>query len=483
LNDLKLLIESLNDDEAGGFLAFAKARNKRSHTHNITLFKLLRAGKTRHLDLEIYGTTQPNAMYALKNRLRNSLVEFIGIQGFQNGQKEEMSILKWLLAARILLEKGLYKIGYRLLQKCEAHATQSELYPLLNEIYLSILEHSHHFIKVDINHIEHKFQANQVALQTSNKIALLFARYKNSPKELPADKVSFINKQLEQSQVVINQRISFKNLYQLLEIATDAATAAGNYQTVAPFVEDIYTITQEKKAGVPKNLWYYLEVLFLVALTYFRTRNFIKSRELLVEINTYVSQEGSSYKNHFSQNTQLLHALCLHYTGKPVAAMKRLEDIRPLTFEASLTLVMCLLQDRQHARALRIMNTLKHTDAFYEKHHAPALVLKKNLLELLLYVDLEKWDLADSRLNSLKKKRKELHKFTDPRISAFIKLVESYCNNPAARWTPKFQKAVDQLTIHEYEEDVFAVSVYAWLKSKINKESWYTTTLELLSRP
>lgn len=482
MNDLKLLIDSLNDDEVGGYLAFAKARNKRTHTHNLKLFKLLKAGKTQQLDLDIYAKPNANALYALKNRLRNSIIEFIAIQGFQSDQKEEMSILKWLLASRILLEKGHLKIGYQLLQKCESHALEHELYALLNEVYLSSLEYSHHLKKIDYYNLESKFQKNQAALKTSSAVALLFAHYKNKPDELPVDKVLFVKQKLQEYEIVINHKLSFKSLFQLLEITTDAATAAGNYHSITHFVNQVHEIIQEKQSFIDKNIWYYLECLFLIALTAFRTKDFKTSQRLLDELVEQLNGQNKTIKQRFQERSQLLKALCLHYTGRNDQALELLSEFKQPTFDTILIKTLCLFSNGSTTQAHRTINLLNRTDIFYEKSHAPALVLKKNLLELLLLIDLEKWELADSRLISLRKKCNQGLQGIDPRIKVFIKLITAFTKDPNHLAAPKFQNALDKLIVYDYEEDVFAVSFYSWIKSKVTGEKWYNTTLELVSK-
>ncbi len=482
MNDIKLVIDSLSEEDVSGFLAFAKARNKRSQTHNLTLFKLLRSGKTRDLDLAIYGRSNPNALYALKNRLQNSLIEFIAIQGFKHGQKEEMSILKWLLAARILLEKGHYKMGRRLLEKCESHAAQNELYPLLNEILLTLLEFAHHDKDIHFNDLQNRFQDNLSALKTSNTIAQLFAIYKNVPEGLPSNKVDYINLYLSENQVSINKKLSFKNLFQLLEIATDAATSAGNYYGITAFVNTIYQVTRDKKELIPKNLWHYLECLFLIALTHFRTRDFNRSQQILDELAVHLKTQNNSYQNHFQERVQLLNSLCLHFSGNRIVALEVLSTFRKPSFETTLIKTLCIFQNGDPAAALKVLNKLNRTDAYYEKSHAPALLLKKNLLEVLLFIDLNKWDLADSRLASLRKKQKSIPAVTDPRTLAFIKILVDYCADPQLVNRMRFEKSLDQLSINDYEEDVFAISLYAWIKAKFKREHWYDTTLELVGR-
>lgn len=104
MNDLIVLINSLNNDEVAAFLAFAKARNQRTDVKNIKLFQLLQKGVRLDLDIKIYGKPNKNAFHALSNRLKESLIEFTAIQGFSSESKEEMQLFKLVLASRIFLE-------------------------------------------------------------------------------------------------------------------------------------------------------------------------------------------------------------------------------------------------------------------------------------------------------------------------------------------------------------------------------------------
>ena len=125
-----------------------------------------------------------------------------------------------------------------------------------------------------------------------------------------------------------------------------------------------------------------------------------------------------------------------------------------------------------------------HTDQWYIEKAGIDWVIKKNVAELLLYIELQEDDLFFSRLKSFKRSYSNyLNQIEQSRILTFLKFAEQYYLKPESISTEKFKNNLE--TSFEWitipEEDIFVISFYAWLKSKIERQDIYPTTLLLLN--
>ena len=472
MNDLIDLINSLDKATVREFLAFAKTKNKRHDVLNIKLFHLIKTGEYQNLDLKLYGKPNKNALYALKKRLQSSIIEFLAFTGFENDQKSEMTCLRMLLSARLLLERGFYTLGYKTLQKAERLAHETDLFSVLHEVYLTFLQYAHRFPKVSIDRIQNSFKFNKAQLDHADQIALLFSTHKTS---LAIYDIHYYRKQLARNEIRISSALSFKNLYELLEIFTDLASLDGNYNSIRDEVFAIENAFSDKKVPISYS-GYFFDLRFLLALSYFRISNFNKARGFLSKVDHHIRGSKERY-----QNIKILQSLCLNYTGHPEKAIGNISDITNPTLYAQCVLAMFYLQQEQPQDALRQLNKLNHRDSYYEKLYSKTLVLQKNVLLLLIYVDLDNINLIESQITSLRKKSNQVKELKEQRISTFLKLVTDYHNNRKVINSTLFKKRIEQISDNEFPEDVFAISFYAWLKSKVLKKPLYEITLELVS--
>jgi len=109
---------------------------------------------------------------------------------------------------------------------------------------------------------------------------------------------------------------------------------------------------------------------------------------------------------------------------------------------------------------------------------------KKNLIEILLQIDLGNIDLVDSRIKSFKRNYfKNLSEINQERVITYLKLVEIYYKNPEIVTTKEFKEnvATSFNWIDTKKEDIFMMSFFAWLKAKMTKQDIYLVTLDLIN--
>jgi len=186
-----------------------------------------------------------------------------------------------------------------------------------------------------------------------------------------------------------------------------------------------------------------------------------------------------------------LEALNLNYKGEYEDALNSLDEIyRNRSFKENellnpnLTLIMIYVQQGDVMGAQKLINKFYRTDAYYEQVAGQAWILNKRFLEIIIHLELGDVDQAESRIISLTRKYHDQFKsLQNTQIVPFISLLKKYIQNPGIVQSKEFETIVEQ-TIpwkEQSEEDIIMMSFYAWLKSKMNGEPLYQTTLDLVN--
>jgi len=104
----------------------------------------------------------------------------------------------------------------------------------------------------------------------------------------------------------------------------------------------------------------------------------------------------------------------------------------------------------------------------------------------LLFIEQDRVDLVLNRLERFKRNfSKRLIAINEERVLVFLKLANSYYEKPNEAASEKFRERVENSFewVGVAEEDIFVMSFYAWLKSKMEQRNLYETTLELIQSP
>jgi hypothetical protein len=93
--------------------------------------------------------------------------------------------------------------------------------------------------------------------------------------------------------------------------------------------------------------------------------------------------------------------------------------------------------------------------------------------------------LVESRLQSFKRNYfTYLKSINQQRVITYLSFVESYYKNPNRVTTNNFKEKVENSFdwVETHKEDIFVISFYSWLKSKMNKTDLYETTLNIIKQ-
>ncbi|RZS92168.1 hypothetical protein [Aquimarina brevivitae] len=483
----------LTAQEKQQFIRYLKKKNKKHSIKNITFFELLNQGKKeKEIETLLYKKSEKAAYHALRKRLKDALLDFIAITNFESETSEEFDILKLLLCSRIFFEQRNYSLAFNLLKKAELKAMELDQYGLLNEIYYTKIQHINYDARLNLQEVLLQYKSNKSKLTQEENLNIFRATLEYQLNHYVDDLRATVDQAMVQSEIYINEKLTIRSSYKLLELLNTIGHHQRNYHHLLPLFEEIYQQIIFKKELQNKNQFYHIQIFYLLANANFRTRNFIKASEFLEAMYSTIESKNSKYAQRFFPQYTLLKALVLNYTGNAIAAIKLLSDFpyhkhknqQSYILDLKLSLVVFYVQQQELQKAMKLIQTFNRSDNWYQEKAGITWVLKKNITTMLIYLDKENIDLFESTYKSFTKKYiNYLKQNKEVRTLEFLKLISAYYKDPLTINSQDFKTRVNNTltTKNKNIEDVFEMSIYAWLKAKINRTDLYSTTLELVA--
>jgi hypothetical protein len=397
-----------------------------------------------------------------------------------------MEIMKLLLASRIFFEHKSSKVGFKTLLKAEQKAIELDLYSILNEIYHTKIQYAHLNPKQDLSEIVVASQKNMLHFQKEFQLNMAYASIKKrlkSSKEKNA--TTIIEESFSEFNIEISSTLTYKSLYQLMNITSKAASLQSDFNTISPLMKEIYETIKSKKEITDKHLFYHIEILHLMAVSSFRNKNFEDAMSFTNKMELEMLKKNKTYFKLFYEKHTLIKAMVLNYTNRAEEAINLLQNFKQASNEVLLALCTFLFQQNRFQDAYQVFKHFNHSDVWYEKKNGWLMVLKKNIIEVLLLTELDKVDLLLSRLQAFKRKfNKPLKEIGETRVLAFMGFINEYAENPKSVASEKFKNKVEETFdwIGPEREDIFVMSFYAWLKAKMENKNLYETTLQLVQQ-
>lgn len=488
---LEELIEVMSAKEAEGFVQFLKKKNKRSDVRNIDLFHIYYKSKKDTIREEL----NTNAYNVLKKRVADALIEYLANTTIEEESNAEIGIIKLLLLSRKLFLHSKYKSAFRLLKRAEKQATSIAHFSLLNEIYHTSIQYSHHEYSDSQEDIFKKFEENQDSFQQQERLNLVYAKIKKSylNQKGQGDGID-INKLINESFTAygISEKdgINFKSLYQIASIIDIAGTQTKDYHSVKPFFESKIEELRDGEGDTEKFILYQIDMLYALANIYFRKKDFNKSEYYLEQMRIQMARFDGKYQQQRLAQYGTLLALNLNYSGKYMEAEGLLMHIlsdkshkKENLANTVLTLTMIKFQQGKLKEAKQLLGDLKETDNWYLKHSGLEWLLNKKMLEILLFMEISEVTLVESLITSFSRKYISYFK-ENKNLQAlqFLKLIKKHFQQPDQSTSKEFKNLVDRTLKFKktQQEDIFMMSFYAWLKSKMEERNVYEVTLELV---
>lgn len=495
--NLKEILFTFTKEKQQEFILYLEKKNKRKDAKNIQLVQLLVSGNlsSSEISIELYKKQNKVALHALRKRLFQSLIDFTANMSMKEESSLDIQLIKQILSARSFLQKGQIKIGYQILDKTIIVAKEHQLFTIINEIYHTKIQYAYEIPTINIDELVIEQKKNLKQHQLEESLNIVYAKIRKVLFEVDKQKKIIdikllINESLANENITISNDLSFKSLYQLIQITNISSSQSYDYWNTESFLLETYNIVSNHKS-IKKQNFYHIEILYLIANMFFRNKKFSESFKYLEKMRFFMESNNKKQYSNFKSKYILLLAYNFNYTNNPEKAIDLLENLSlkkgiDLFSEIKLTtaLIVFYFQKADIKTASKLFSKFYHTDKWYIDKIGIDWLIKKNIIEILLQIDLGNIDIVESRLLSFKRSYFDyLENIHQNRVISFIKLVEIYYKNPEIVNDSLFSEKVETSFdwISKEKEDVFIMSFFAWLKAKMTKQDMYLVTLDLIN--
>ena len=145
------IVDGLSKEEIRFFKIFAHRQGAEIERKDIALLDFIRKNPEKNDENKIvqklYGNSDKNAFYRLKNRLIDDLNKSLVLQ--HNNDDEVLQLFQLLSLVRIYCAKSQHQIALSFLKKAEQKAKRIENHELLDSIYGEYIQLSHTLLNID----------------------------------------------------------------------------------------------------------------------------------------------------------------------------------------------------------------------------------------------------------------------------------------------------------------------------------------------
>ncbi|MBK0404354.1 hypothetical protein I5M27_15255 [Adhaeribacter sp. BT258] len=500
MDDLKITIDTLTPDQKREFLDFMKRQQRHNDRKDVALFQALqqiKKLKPAELQRKIYPEAENSmAYYALRKRLMRQLSDFILLKRMEEDSTSVSSVMGMVSLASYLFEARADRLAWNLLRKAEKLAQENEKFDLLNNIYNLQIEQADSGFADNLHQIIQKRNENKLAAdeeERANIAASLIreqlTQVRAQGRDLHFDAI--IQKVLSDFQLteVAGRRPSI--FYKLMTIARSAVLARKDFYQFEPYIIAQFQQLEEQSGFTKAQLHYKLNLLYMIAHVLYRNRKFSQSNAYLEQIYAELKTNTKSLMLQFYPRYVFLKTANLAFLEQLEEASELMQELiekqgNLLSIRDQLTaqfgLSFLYFAQENYKKANLILMRLPHSDKFCETKMGKEWVLKKNMGELILQLELQNPELAMNKVRIMERSFKTLlAQEAYHNVRGYLQLLKKLIEDPYLLEQPYFVELIEKELefLPPEQEDIQSISFYAWLKAKILKRRYYDVLLEL----
>jgi|GEM_PF-1640872 hypothetical protein len=506
MKELQALVNSLEADTKRDFENHLLSRGvnqpKESQRKDLLLFGALVKTKNEELDgliEKMYGKLDDrnrNAFHAVKKRLKSDLRQFVVER---EAAESIQTVDGWIVYTRYLFDHNYEEIAWKALEKAESIAQREELNEKLNEIYDCQLAHCHLPGAPELNSIENKksdirqrIEEDDRILMASASIRLLFKEVKLGISDF--DLQELINKIMEQYELHEAVQRRPKVMFEFVSLVRSAFVARKDFLNLEPFLVFHADRLFSKEQFVSKYPQLKARLVYFLAHTYYRNRNFPASLAMIETLLSDLEKLKKRYQSDLFPKAILLKAAVQSFSDQNEKSIEILNEAAETEFfkrsnadrlNLRLNLAVYYFQEGDFRLANKMLLQLPNTDKWCERTMGQEWMLKRSLIEMITQVEMGNTEIALNRIRSIQRKYRSL--MERPKyelVKPFLQVVKSVVAYPERinqkMYTDKIRPTF--VIRDSSEEDLQAMTYYAWLKSKFAERPYYETLLELVNR-
>ncbi|MCB1177909.1 MAG: hypothetical protein H6586_04350 [Flavobacteriales bacterium] len=496
MDSIQEVILSMDQVQQKEFVSFIQRNKYRKGRKDLQLFNLLKEEKERKPKelVKLLQTSNMNAYHTIRKRLFNHLADFFILKSTSSEANPTSYINGIIGVVNYLFDRGLTDQGWKYLKLAENLATQYHYSDILNSIYLLQIEKCHLQKEIHLNDVIINYQKNHELLKQDEKLKIAMSVVRDRFDQLKQTGVDIDFQNLIVS--TLNRLEIDKNVLQtprvvllLVKIVRTGIIAKKDFYDFEPYLIKEYNRLY-KNSDEDVNYMVKAEFLYLIAHTCYRNKKFSQSLNYLMELGSVIDQCSVSFQNQFKAKTIQLVAANKVFLGELLEAIDDLSKLykikSKLSNQENLNTIVNLgiykFLNKDYKASLALLNDFTHSDNWYKKVMGVEWVLKRNLMEVLLFIELGFDDLVESRIRSIERNYADLkmHPIYKKAFN-YLVLLKDYLNNNQDNPSKLHEEMLKRLEFVPYEqEDIQAMAFYAWIKSKAIRQNFYPTLLGLI---
>ena len=501
MDKLHFIVQSFSNEEKSGFEHFINRFRVRDNRKDFQLFE--RLTKSDSLSLEealkfLYnGEAEKEAYHALRKRLLGHLIEYITLKNINetkgNAHYNSEGLIK---LSEYLFEKGAFPAGWQYLKRALTSELKKGNFEILSKIYLLWLENWEEYsgnekfndiykLYVDAKEKSERDQRFKLALSIVKR---KIEQFKLQLKEINIDKI--IKDVVNGMDLNKKDFNSLENLYYIAQLIRASSLVSKDYIEIEKYLNTKLK-KLEKKEGDSIYGGFFWELKYFQAHACYRLKKIDKAKELLSSINLNI---GDITKNKYDElfcKIELLNWACEFYANKVDNGIHRLlllennsvfKSNSIYDLDRKMNLITSFFAKENYKRANSVLNSIGHSSQWLQKKKGLEWRVKFQMMELIVLYENDKIDLVILKLRSMQRLIREVIKINPnyKNLSVFLKIIKTSVDQGSFKG---LDKELDKFEFSPFkQENIQAMAFYAYLKSKIKKDNYYRTLMDLIER-
>lgn len=499
MDTLRETIHSLSTEERKEFRHFINRQRHRNQRKDLALFELLLGEedlKPREVVSRFYDDGNMNAYHTLRKRLTQHLQDFISLKIKEQDDSAYAHISGVLSVSRYLLSKNRPAVALKFLDKAEKLAEQNEVYELLDTIYSLEIKHAHRLNK-PVTDLIAKWKWSRSQREEEEKISMAYGLIRARLEQMKHDGTDedlllITQSALEELEVDADALLRPALMYMIVAMTRSSLISSKSYYQFEPYVISAYERIMGNGGFKKKDHLYELWFLYMISHVLYRNRQFDRCKIYLDRLLDAITRYGSLHVNMFYPRYILLKGAVLSYSGSNSEAIVVLEEaLNDGTFKPDLinrlnvilNLAVYYFQAEDFKKANRTLLEIQHTDNWCEKKMGKEWRFKKNLIEIIIQIELGNSEIALNRIRTLERYFDEfLNQQTYQRARIFLRFIKLVVEKPEEVKSEEFTERVDQMIdrLPGDREDIQAMTFFCWLKSKMMGKAYYPVLIQTI---
>ena len=501
MDKLQFIIQSFSYEERSGFEHFINRFRVRDNRKDFQLFERLTKPNTLSLKeaLEsLYdGKPEKEAYHALRKRLLGHLTEYITLKSINKTKGNNHYNSEGLISlSEYLFKKGAFQAGWQYLRRALTSELKKGNHEILSKIYLLWLENWEEYTGAEkFNDIYKLYTDAKQKSERDQRLKLALSiikrkieQFKLQLKEINIDKI--IRDVVSGMDLNRKDFNSLEHLYYIAQLIRASSLVSKDYVEIEKYLNTRLK-KLEKKEGDSIYGELFWKLKYFQAHACYRLKKIDKAKDLLSSIDL---NKGSITKKNIDElfcKIELLNWACDFYANKVDAGIHRLLLLEKNTvfknnsiydLDRKMNLITSFFAKDNYKRANSVLNSIGHSSQWLQKKKGLEWRVKFQMIELIVLYENNKIDLVILKLRSTERLIREVIKINPnyKNLSVFLKIIKISVNQGSFKG---LDKELDRFKFSPFkQENIQAMAFYAYLKSKIKKENYYTTLMDLIDR-